>query len=252
MSLTSFPLCRTCTWAYLLGSECNHRFSLWACVSRAAASTSEGWGYYYDYFWPLDWRLTLWLIFIRWIGSWGLIWVCHIFWGHGLEACIYTPSFFTVFSIQNHSLHLLGTFFSQKYISLLRHHTPLKMLIGGSEEPWGRAPLVSLGCLVPDYYQKLSSNGGESEQNILRVVGGIARRGRECVLVFMMDHKLSFLPLHPYLPHSEGSGRKIWGVIYHVFLHVLLLRGPTRRSLSLLVLSLTLVATCGCFWKGFG
>ena len=111
-----------------------------SCVSRAAASTSKSWGYYYDCFWLLDWRQTLWLIFVCQIGSWGLIWVLHVCRGNGMDACIYTPSFFTLFPIHNHSLHLLGTFFSYKYISFLRHCTSLKMLIGESEVSWGPCP----------------------------------------------------------------------------------------------------------------
>ena len=39
-----------------------------------------------------------------------------------------------------------------------------------------RAPLVSLGCMVPNRCQNLSSKGGKSELNIPRVVGGIAIR----------------------------------------------------------------------------
>ena len=49
-------------------------------------------------------------------------------------------SFFASFPIQNHSLHLLGTFFSQRNIALIRHHTHLKILIGGSEVSWGPWP----------------------------------------------------------------------------------------------------------------
>ena len=99
--------------------------------------------------------------------------------------------------------------------------------------------------MVPVCCQNLSSKGGESE-NILRVVKGITRKGRQRVLVLMIGHKLPLLPLHPHLLRSEGSGRKTWGVIYHVFLHAFLLRGSARRSLSLSILSLTLVATCVC------
>ena len=48
----------------------------------------------------------------------------------------------------------------------------------------GRAPLVRLGCTVPDRCKNLSSKGGESEQSIPKVFGGIARRGgshrRDC------------------------------------------------------------------------
>ena len=115
-----------------------------SCISRATASTSKGQGYYYNCFRPLDWHQTLWLIFVRQIGSWGLICIYHVCRGYGLEVCICTSSFFTSFPIQNHSLRLLGTFFSQKNISLLRHHRPLKMLIGGSEVPWGPCPFGPL------------------------------------------------------------------------------------------------------------
>ena len=41
----------------------------------------------------------------------------------------------------------------------------------------GRASLVCLGCMVLDHCQKLNFNGGESEQDIPGVIGGIARRG---------------------------------------------------------------------------
>ena len=40
----------------------------------------------------------------------------------------------------------------------------------------GYAPLVHLGCIVPDHFQNLNSKGGESEQNIPGVVRGIAKR----------------------------------------------------------------------------
>ena len=95
-----------------------------SCVLRAAASTFKGRGYYYDYLWPLDWHQMFWLIFIRQIGSWDLICVCHVCQGSGLGACIYTPSFFMSFLIRNHSLHLfLGTFSYQKDISLILLHS---------------------------------------------------------------------------------------------------------------------------------
>ena len=41
----------------------------------------------------------------------------------------------------------------------------------------GRAPLVRLGCIVPNCCQNLSSKGGESMQNIPGVVGGIVKMG---------------------------------------------------------------------------
>ena len=69
-----------------------------------ATSTSEGWGYYYDRLWPLDQHSTLWLILVRQIGSWDLIRVRHVRRGYGLGARIYTPRFFTLFLIRNHSL----------------------------------------------------------------------------------------------------------------------------------------------------
>ena len=159
-------------------------------------------------------------------------------------------SFFISFPISNHSLRFfLCTFFSQKNIFLLLHSFEN---IGRWE--WsavGPCLFGLLGCTVPDHYQNLNSKGGELEQNIPRVVRGIARRGRDCVLVLMVGHKLPLLLFHPYLLHSEGLGRKTWGVIYHVFLHALLLRRLAHRLLSLLVLSLTLVATCECVWRGF-
>ena len=48
----------------------------------------------------------------------------------------------------------------------------------------GRAPLVRLECMVPDRYENLNSKVRESENNILRVFRGIARRGGSC----RMDH----------------------------------------------------------------
>ena len=90
-------------------------------VSRVTSSTSEGQGYYYDCLWPLDWHQMIWLILIRWIGSWDLIHVDHVYWGYGLGVYLY-PSFFTSFLILNHSLHLFfDTLSSQKDISILLH-----------------------------------------------------------------------------------------------------------------------------------
>ena len=54
------------------------------------------------------------------------------------------PFILQVIFIQNHSLHLLGTFFSQKDIFLLSDHTLMKMLVGGSEVPWGPCPFGPL------------------------------------------------------------------------------------------------------------
>ena len=109
-----------------------------SCVSRVAVLTFEGRGYYYGCLWLLDWHQMLWLILTHRIESWDLIWVCQLYRGYRLEACIYTFLFFTSFSIQNHSLCLfLGTFFSQNNTSLLHLFILLKLLVGGSEVSWG-------------------------------------------------------------------------------------------------------------------
>ena len=120
----------------------------------------------------------LWLILVRWIGSWDLLCVRHICRCYGLEACIYTRSFFTSLPIQNHSLHLfLGTFFSQKNTSLLRLYTLLKMLVGGSEVSWWSCPFSPLRMYGAQLFPKPQLQGWWVGVEHPRVVGGIARRG---------------------------------------------------------------------------
>ena len=58
-----------------------------------------------------------------------------------------------------------------------------------------------------DCCQNLSSKGGESEQNIPGVIGGIVMRGNDRVLVLMTSHKLPLVPLCSHLFHSEGVGK---------------------------------------------
>ena len=60
--------------------------------------------------------------------------------------------------------------------------------------------MVRLGYTVLDLFQNLSSKGGESEQNIPRVVGGITRRdGNVRVLVSIKGLPVMTRPFSPSL-----------------------------------------------------
>ena len=61
---------------------------------------------------------------------------------------------------------------------------------------------------MPGAYPSLYSGGGGPGHRSFEVIGGIARWGRERVLVLMMNPKLLLIPLHPCLLPSEGSKRK--------------------------------------------
>ena len=114
------------------------------CTSRAVDLTSKGRGYYYDCFWLLDQHQMLWLIFVYRIESWVLICIRHVCRGNGSGVCIYTPSFFISFFIQNHSIHsFLVTFPSQKDFSLFLLHSS-KILVSGREVSLGSCPFSSL------------------------------------------------------------------------------------------------------------
>ena len=93
---------------------------------------------------------------------------------------------------------------------------------------------------VPGAYPSLYSEGGGPGHCSSEVIGGISKRGKERVLMLMVNPKPLLLPLHRHLLHSERSRRKTWRAIYHVFLHAFLLWGPARRSLSL--------SSCSWIW----
>ena len=140
----SLPLWSACTWASLLGSECNRCFSLWVVHLKGGCFnfqglrlllrlllivglTSDTLAYLRSSDWELQFNLSVPRLPRPWVGGMYLY-----------------PLIFTLFLIQNHSLRLLGTFFSQKFISL-HHYTLLKMLItemsiGRSEVSWGSCP----------------------------------------------------------------------------------------------------------------
>ena len=61
---------------------------------------------------------------------------------------------------------------------------------------------------VPGAYPSLYSGGGGPGCCSSEVIGGIAKRGREQVLVLMVNPKLLLLSLHRHLLRSEGSRRK--------------------------------------------
>ena len=80
------------------------------------------------------------------------------------------------------------------------------------ELPWDHVHLVHCGPLlyrdVPGTYPSLYFGGGGLGHGKLEIIGGLATRGREHVLVFILNPKRLHIPLHRCLIRSEGSGRR--------------------------------------------
>ena len=95
--LNAPTLCCTCAWASLFNSRLKCHFSLQVLCLKGSYFNGQGIRLLLQL--PLTVGLTSDALAYFHSLHRELILMHYVYWGHGLEACIYTPSFFTLFPI---------------------------------------------------------------------------------------------------------------------------------------------------------